>query len=257
MINFPGQCPAVTMTESNRLPTGRKRSFSALFDGSLGRRCAKQIAFCPAAIPDNRSYDVVCQRGCIVCGHSREIRNDTGCRSFFCDTGTHVPKRESGGKDMVGSAKADGKDTQPFIDQPGRDITVRMQFTGCMIKPLVSSLLKFIDPQHCLDHGCQCVLAIGNQLVRQQGKCFIGGFAQETCNRNLFFLERKKINCKPVIFLDLTVTFPFPAQGAFDPDETAKIDPFLKKGFFVFPDIAVCVTKRKLYFLKKEINILR
>ena len=209
---------------------------------------AKQMAFCPVAIPDNRSYDVVCQRDCVVCGHSRKIRNNTGCRSFFCDTGTHVPKRESGGKDVVGSAKADGKDTQPFIDQPGRDITVRMQLTGCMIKPFVSGLLKLIDPQQCPDHGCQCVLAIGNQLDRQQGKCSMGGFAQETCNRNLFFLERKKINRKPVIFLNPTITSYFPAQGAFDADETAKINLSLKKGSFVFPDIRVCVRKDKLYF---------
>ena len=234
-----------------------KWSLSILFNGSLGRRCAKKMAFCPVAIPDNRSYDVVCQRGCIVCGHNREIRNYTGYRSFPGDTGAHVPKRESGGKDMVGPAKSDGKDTQPFINQPGRDITVRMQLTGCMIKPLVSGFLQLIDPQQCLDHGCQCVLAIGNQLVRQQGKCLMVGFAQETCNRNLFFFERKKINRKPMIFFYPTVTFPFPAQGAFDADETSKIDPFLKKGFFVFPDIAVCVRKRNLYFKKKEINIWR
>jgi hypothetical protein len=126
-----------------------------------------------------------------------------------------------------------------------------------MIKPLVSSFLQLIDPQQCLDHGCQCVLAIGNQLVRQQGKCSMGRLTQEACDRNLFFLERKKFNRKPVIFHYPTVTSCFPAQGAFDADETAKIDPFLMKGFFVFPDIVVCVMKKNLYFEKKEINILR
>jgi hypothetical protein len=120
-----------------------------------------------------------------------------------------------------------------------------------MIKPLVSGLLKLMDPQQRLGHGCQCILAIGNQLVRQQGKGAQGGFAQQACDWNLFLLERKKLNRKPVIFFNLTVASPFAAKRALGSDETVKIDPPLMKGFLVFPDIAACVMKRKLYFFKE------
>jgi hypothetical protein len=158
---------------------------------------------------------------------------------------------------MVGSAKTDDEDTQPPVNQPGGNIAVRMQLADCMIKTLISGLLKFIYPQQRLGHGCQCILAIGNQLVRQQGKGALGSVAQEACDWNLFFFERKKINRKPVIFFNLTVASLFAAKRASDSDETVKIDPPIKKSFLVFPDIAVCVMERKLYFLKKEINIWR
>jgi hypothetical protein len=108
-----------------------------------------------------------------------------------------------------------------------------------------------MDPQQRLGHGCQCILAIGNQLVRQQGKGAQGGFAQQACDWNLFLLERKKLNRKPVIFFNLTVASPFAAKRALGSDETVKIDPPLMKGFLVFPDIAACVMKRKLYFFKE------
>lgn len=152
---------------------------------------------------------------------------------------------------MVGSAKADDKDIQPPVNQPGRDIAVRMQLAGCMMKTLISGLLKLICQQQRLGHGCQCILAIGNQLVSQQGKGAPGGFAHKACDGNLFFLERKKLDRKPVIFFNLTIASAFAAKRALGADETVKIDPPLKKGFLVFPDIAVCVMKRKLYFLKE------
>lgn len=105
--------------------------------------------------------------------------------------GTHVPERKSGGKDVMGFAKADDKDTQPPMNQPGGDIAIRRQLTGGMMKPLGSFLLKFIHQQQGPDHGCQCILAIRDQLVRQQGKGALGGFAQEAGDWNLFFLEGK------------------------------------------------------------------
>jgi hypothetical protein len=152
---------------------------------------------------------------------------------------------------MVGSAKADDKDTQPPVNQPGRDIAVRVQLAGCMMKTLVSGLLKLMYPQQRLGHGCQCILAIGNQLVRQQGKSAPGGFAQQACDWNLFFLERKKLNRKPVIFFNLTIASLFAAKRTLGSNETVKINPLLKKGILVFPDIAVCVRKRKLYIIKE------
>lgn len=133
--------------------------------------------------------------------------------------------------------QADDNDTQPSINQPGGEIAVRMQLAGCMMKSHVPDLLKFIDQLQCMGHGCQCILAIGNQLVRQQGKCPMGGSTQKAGDWDISFLERKKINRKPRIFLYPTVTSPFPAKRAFGSDEMAKIDPPLKKGFFVFPDI--------------------
>lgn len=108
-----------------------------------------------------------------------------------------------------------------------------------------------MDPQQRLGHGCQCILAIGNQLVRQQGKGAQGGFAQQACDWNLFLLEGEKLNRKPVIFFNLMIASPFAAKRASRSDETIKIDPLLKKGFLVFPDIAVCVMERKLYILKE------
>jgi len=84
--------------------------------------------------------------------------------------------------------------------------------------------------------------------VRQQGKGASGGFAQKAGDWNPCFLEGKKINRKPIIFLYLAVTSAVPAQRALGSDETEKIDPSIKKSFLIFPDIRVCVIKRKLYF---------
>lgn len=94
------------------------------------------MAFCPIAIPDDGRQDGFCGRGFIVGGNSQEIRHDAGWGVFLHDTGTHVPERKSGGKDVMGLAKADDKNTQPPMNQPGGDIAVRRQLTGGMMKPL-------------------------------------------------------------------------------------------------------------------------
>ena len=82
--------------------------------------------------------------------------------------------------------------------------------------------------------------------------------AQKTGDRNLFFSEGKEIYCEPVILLDPPIAPFLTANGTFETYNSGKMDASLNKGFFVFPDIGVCVIKWQLYFsIKKEDNICR
>lgn len=67
------------------------------------------------------------------------------------------------------------------------------------------------------------------------------GVAQEPGDRNSFFSYGKEIDCKPIILPDLPVASLFTANGTLGTNHPEKIDVPFNKGFFVFPDIGVCV----------------
>lgn len=127
--------------------------------------------------------------------------------------------------------------------QPWGNFTIRRQLICRMVKPHIAGLLVFMHHKKRPGHGRQGILAIGNQLMGQKRECAMAAAAQKPGDRNLSFSEGKKIYCEPVILLDPPIAPFLTANGTFEAYNPGKMDASLNKGFFVFPDIGVCVIK--------------